>query len=139
MNYFAASPRKLFLTDALGAMFTVAITVGVLARWTPLFGMPAQALYKLATAGAVFVVYSFDCFLFVRRMYSPYLRIIALANMGYCFATLALCVVYRSQITALGLVYFIGECLVIAALAGVEMRVAASLSKAGNRRIELVG
>lgn len=134
MNYFIASPRKLFLTDALGAILTVALTVGVLARWTELFGMPAETLYKLAIAGSVFAVFSFGCFLFVRRNFSPFLRIIALANVSYCVATMALCIVYRTQITDLGWVYFIGECLVVVALAAVEMGVAAGLNKAeGNR------
>ncbi len=130
MNTFIASPRKLFLADAFGAMVTVALTVGVLARWTHVFGMPAAALYKLAIAGSVFVMYSFGCFLFLRRGFSPYLRIIALANVSYCLATVALCMVYRTQITALGLAYFIGECLVIVALAGMELKVAAALKKA---------
>jgi hypothetical protein len=135
MNYFVASPRKLFLTDALGAMLTVALTVGVLARWTQWFGMPAGALYKLAIAGSVFAVYSFGCFLFIRRSFSPFLRIIALANVSYCAATMALCIVYRTQITHLGWVYFIGECLVVVAIAVVEMRVAARLDKAEGKRL----
>lgn len=135
MNYFIESPRKLFLTDALGATLTVALTVGVLARWTELFGMPAEALFKLAIAGSMFAVYSFACCIFVRRNFSPFLRTIALANVSYCVATMALCVVYRTQITALGWVYFIGECLVVVALAGVEMRVAAELNKGGGNRL----
>lgn len=130
MKYFIASPQKLFLTDALGAMLTVALTVGVLARWTQLFGMPAEALYKLAIAGSLFAMYSLGCCLFIRRGFSPFLRIIALANLSYCAVTVVLCVVYRTQITAWGLAYFIGECLVLAALAGVEMRVAAALNEA---------
>jgi hypothetical protein len=130
MNYFIASPRRLLLADALGAMLTVALTVGVLARWTHLFGMPAEALHQLAMAGSVFAMYSFSCCLFVRRSAAPFLRIIALANMGYCVATMVLCVVYRAQITSLGWVYFVGECLVIVALAAVEMRVAAGLNRA---------
>lgn len=129
MNCFVASPRKLFLADALGAVLTVALTVGVLAPCSQWFGMPAAALYILAIAGSVFALYSFGCFLFVRRNFSPFLRIIALANLGYCVATVALCVVYRSQVTALGLAYFIGECLVIVTLAGVEMKVATAVNK----------
>lgn len=135
MNYFIASPRKLFLTDALGAVLTVALTVGVLAPWSQWFGMPAVALYKLAMAGSVFALYSFGCLLFVRRNFSPFLRIIALANLGYCVATVALCVVYRTQVTTLGLAYFIGECVVIITLAGVEMKVAAAVNKAEGDRL----
>lgn len=97
--------------------------------------MPAEALYKLAIAGSVFAMYSFGCFLFIRRRFSPFLRIIALANVSYCAATMALCIVYRTQITHLGWVYFIGECFVVVAIAAVEMRVAAGLDKAEGKRL----
>lgn len=129
VTYFISYPRRLFLADGLGALLTVVLTLGVLARWTHWFGMPAEALYKLAIAGSVLVLYSFGCGLFIRRGFSPCLRVIAFANVGYAFATLVLCVVYRGEVTPLGWAYFIGECLVLMAVAGAEWKVAAALDQ----------
>lgn len=120
----ALSPRQLFMIDACGAFLTACMLGFVLPVWGEAIGMPRHTLLLLAIVATGFCLYSFTCRLALRKVWRPYLLGIALANTAYCLLTLSLLLVYASQISALGLVYFVGELCIIASLAGVEVRTA---------------
>ena len=80
--------KKLFLLDALGALLS-AFFLGVL---LPLFqvyvGVPLFLLYILAMLAAGLALYSFSCFLLVKR--KRYLHLLRMLNAAYCAFTLCL-------------------------------------------------
>jgi hypothetical protein len=117
---FAWSPRRVFLTDALGALLTTALLAGVLVPLRAYLGLDAATLYGLAALVSLLFVYSLTIFWVRPRRWVPFLRGIALANASYCFITLSILALRHAAITPLGYVYFIGEALLIAAIAWTE-------------------
>ncbi len=119
------SPRRVFLTDALGALLTTAILAGGLMPLRTYLGLDAATLYGLAALVSLLFVYSLTIFWIRPRRWVPFLRIIALANASYCLITLSILGLRHAEITALGYAYFIGEALLIATIAWTEWRYAA--------------
>jgi hypothetical protein len=113
----------MFLVDGLGALFSAAMLL-VLARWEPFFGMPAGVLYRLAPVAAALAVYSLTCYALRPRYPKKYLYVIAAANLLYCVGTLGLLFFYFEKLTPLGVAYFLGEKIVVVALAVMEIRLA---------------
>lgn len=89
--------------------------------------MPLKALYWLAFIPCLFCIYSFVCFWRIRENGSPYLKIIAVANLLYCCLTAGLVIYFRQQLTALGILYFVLEMVVITVLSIVELKIASRL------------
>ena len=118
-----AKPVSIFLIDAAGALVTALLLRFVLTPFEHLFGMPRTALTSLTIIAFVYSLYSFTCY-FVARNWSPYVQLIALANLAYCLITLGLMLFHYRQITLFGVVYLVGEIVVIASLAGLEWRLA---------------
>jgi len=115
--------KYLFIIDAIGAAVTAYFIGIVLVKFDAYFGMPRQVLYVLATIALIFWVYSTCCYLFIKRNFKPFLKLIIFANLLYCCLTIALLFFYFKQLTILGFVYFIGEILVIVGLVLIEKRV----------------
>lgn len=119
-----ATINKLFLIDGIGAVITALLLSQVLARYEPVFGMPASLLCILAGVAACFAVYSLTCYWRIKEGGAAFLTSIAVANTLYCIATLGI-VAYRFHtLTWLGVAYFIGEVLVVMSLVGVELSAA---------------
>ena len=114
---------NVFLIDGLGASVT-AFFLTLLARFESLFGIPGQPLHLLAVIAAIFSIYSWVCHLSKPRNWRLLLRIIAVANLTYCCLTVILIGYYYQSITILGLLYFLGEMLVIALLVNRELSLA---------------
>jgi len=123
INWFSTNLKQLFLIDAIGAAVTAYFIGIVLVKFDAYFGMPRQVLYVLATIALIFWVYSTCCYLFIKRNFKPFLKLIIFANLLYCCLTIALLFFYFKQLTILGFVYFIGEILVIVGLVLIEKRV----------------
>lgn len=123
INWFSRNLKQLFLIDAIGAAVTAYFIGIVLVKFDAYFGMPRQVLYVLATIALIFWVYSTCCYLFIKRNFKPFLKLIIFANLLYCCLTIALLFFYFKQLTILGFVYFIGEILVIVGLVLIEKRV----------------
>ena len=116
------NPRILFLIDSLGALLSSVMLGLVLVQFEQIIGMPKEVLYYLALAAIVFFLYSFCLFLWFPDNWRGFLRIIAVANLIYCGVTLSLIVFLHTQLTTLGLFYFILEIIVIIVLAMIEWR-----------------
>ena len=57
--------KKVFLLDGVGAIITGLMLSQVLARFVPLFGMPANLLFILSGLAFCFALYSLSCYLLV--------------------------------------------------------------------------
>lgn len=116
--------NNIFLLDGCGALLTVVSISAILAPFEVYFGMPRPVLYLLSAIAAVYAVYSLVCHVYKPKNKSLYLRIIAVANALYCVLTLGLVCYYYEKLTFLCIAYFLGECLIIAALVYIELGIA---------------
>ena len=116
------SYKKFFLLDGIGAVVTALMLAMVLSSLEPLFGMPRDILYWLAAAAGCFAVYSFSCYLFLKENWKPFLQVIAIANSAYCALTLILIIILWENLTLLGMIYFIGEILLVMTLVRLEWK-----------------
>lgn len=121
------SPNRLFLIDGLGAVLSALMLGGVLAHWEPVFGMPKPELYVLAGIAVVFAVYSLLCSWRLKGNWRPFLLGIGFANFFYCGLTLGLVIWHWDSLTLLGILYFIGESLIVLSLVSIELKRASSL------------
>lgn len=78
--------------------------------------MPREILNTLAIIALAFCIYSLSCFFLLKINFKPFLKAIAIANIMYCIATIVLIITLFHQLTSLGLLYFIGEIIVIGVL-----------------------
>lgn len=114
-------PKRLFLIDFIGALISAASLGLLLASLESVFGVPATTLYVLAAIALGFFAYSFTSYLRLKRNWSPYLRGIATLNLLYCGLTAVLVFFVHTDVTLLGALYFIGEILLVAPLALLEL------------------
>lgn len=129
LRFLSSRPRWVFLLDGCGALLTGALLLCLLAPFERQFGMPVEVVTPLAYVAGGFAVYSLSCWALFPKVASRrrvLLSIIALANSAYCVTTLAMVVAYRARITPLGVAYFVGESLVVAAIVALELATARS-------------
>ncbi len=119
-----ANARRLFLIDAVGASLTASLLLLVLGPFEQFFGMPITVVEWLGGIAVVFTVYSFACFALLSKRWAIFLLVIAAANTGYCFLTIALAVIYRVTLTVWGWAYFVGEVLIVMSLVRYELKAA---------------
>lgn len=123
-SYFLKNPKVLFLIDSIGAMFTAFFLYGILRNFNEYVGIDKTTLTYLAAIGLCFCFYSAICFLFLKEKWKPFLLIISAANALYCLLTLSMLFINYSQLTTIGLVYFLIEITIICGLVFVEVNVA---------------
>ena len=116
------NPKKFLLIDGIGAVVSAFFLGVVLVQLENVIGMPKNVLYGLALAPCIFAMYSFGCYFFLKRNWSPYLKAIALCNLIYCGVTIGLMYYYFDKLSTLGLFYFIMEIIIILVLVRVELR-----------------
>ncbi len=123
-NTLLLNPKRVFLADGLGALLSAFLLGIVLVRFESSFGMPKNTLYILAILAGFFAAYSFACYFFVDKIWKPYLKAIAFANLLYCCLTLGLTLYFYTALTTLGVVYFFAEIGVIITLVIIEFKTA---------------
>ncbi|MEM6771982.1 MAG: hypothetical protein AAF597_15495 [Bacteroidota bacterium] len=116
-------PRNLFLLDATGALLSALLLGVVLPLLHEAIGIPLNTLYWLAALALVFAVYSFTCYYRAPENWRPYLRFIACVNLLYCCLTAGLVFLHEEN-TVFGVLYFVGEIIVVVILALFELRFA---------------
>ncbi|MEQ9468226.1 MAG: hypothetical protein RLN88_12485 [Ekhidna sp.] len=114
--------KTLFLIDAIGAMLSAVLLGIVLVQFQPMIGLPVHILRILAGIAALFMIYSFSCFMVNPTNAAVKLRTIAIANLLYCVITLVLMILFFDELTLYGLAYFIIEIMVIVFLAKHEFK-----------------
>lgn len=120
----ALNPRKLFLVDSAGGLLTAFLTGVILVIFRDLFGMPKWVLIILSLTALLFAVYSLSCYFFSGRHWRICLQIIAIANLLYCCATAGLVIFFYSSLSIFGVLYFVGEILLIGIIVSIEWRAA---------------
>lgn len=129
INYFTKMPRTLFLVDGLGAALTTFCLFMSVRNFYVYFGMPKYILTYLFLIVLVFCIYSTTCFFLLKRNWTPFIRVISIANLIYCVLTLIFLYIYFNELTKLGLTYFFIEIVIIIALVYVELNVATAIKK----------
>jgi hypothetical protein len=114
--------KRIFLIDGLGALLSAILLIAVLARFEELIGIPQRTLYFLSGIASFFAVYSLACSFLVLERWRVFLKIIMLANIGYCLLTIGVLLYFSQSLTILGLVYFLAELSVIGILIWIERR-----------------
>ena len=116
-------PKRIFLVDSLGALFTAFLLFVVLKSYDECFGMPKNILNYLSAIALLYFFYSFACYTLTIKHWAKFLRIIITANLFYVLLTLSLIIYYLKQLTILGITYFVLEIIVIIALVSIEIRI----------------
>lgn len=116
-------PIQLFLIDGIGAVITGLLTGLVLTYFESFFGMPKLVLIPLALVAFIFAIYSFTCYFTIKKHWRFYLKIIAIANFLYCCVTFGFGIIYFNQLTIFGVLYFIGEIIIVLTLVTIELKV----------------
>lgn len=125
LDKLMANAKAIFLVDAIGALLTGSLLMGIPALFSGGFGIPGNIIYALSAVAGIFAVYSFGCFYFWPGNWQPYLKAIAVANLLYCCCTLGLVIYFYQRLTVLGWIYFLSEVLLMIGLIYVEMKAAA--------------
>jgi hypothetical protein len=116
------NPKTIFLIDGFGAMLTSFLLLGILRPFQEYFGMHKDILTLLSLIALTFVVYSFCCYFFLKVNWKPFLFGISIANFMYCCLTLGLVYFLYSELTILGVGYFLAEVVVVMGLVLVEWK-----------------
>ncbi|MEM9548197.1 MAG: hypothetical protein AAGA77_19605 [Bacteroidota bacterium] len=118
------NPYSIFLIDGYGALLSMFLYLALLATYSGFFGMPRLTFISLGLLAALYAVYSFSCYLIKVKNWSSYLRVIAIANLLHCLLTCVLIIYYWRMVTIWGVFYFVGEILIVTALAMYELKLA---------------
>jgi hypothetical protein len=120
-------PKKLFLLDGFGALLSAFLLGLVLVKFKSIFGIPLKTLYLLAFFPLLFVIYDFFCFTMVKKSFSPFLKVLAYANIMYCILSLTMVIYHFEKIKTLGWIYILLEILIVVLLAIIELKTAIQL------------
>lgn len=124
LAHFTLKPQNLFLLDASGAVFSALLLFFILKPLSTYFGMPETQINPLAIIAIFLSLYSFSCFLFLKRKYKLFLTLLAVLNALYCILTLALVILSHQDIQFIGILYFAGEIGIILFLVVLELKTA---------------
>lgn len=116
-------PKTIFLIDAIGALTTALLLFFLLRPLHSYFGMRTCILTSLSLIACFFFVFSILCFFLLKKNWKSFLKIISIANLLYCCLTLVLVIYFFPALTLLGVLYFIGEMIIICGLVLLEWKV----------------
>jgi hypothetical protein len=120
-NKLIVNPKRLFLIDSSGAFLTAFLLGIILTRLEEDFGMPRKIVKPLSVVACIYSIYSICCYFFAGRNWRPFLKVIAIANLLYCFITIASVILFYQALTILGVTYFLGEIIIIGCLVCIEL------------------
>lgn len=121
-NFKKLNPRIIFLLDSIGALVSGLMLGIVLVTFNKYIGMPRNILYILAAIAILFSIYSITCYFLNLKNWRPFLKGIAVANILYCLTTAAAVLYFFSELTTIGILYFIGEIIIILTLSINELK-----------------
>ena len=124
---FLTRPKRLFILDGLGALFSAFLIGVVLVKYEAIFGIPKEVLYLLATIPVGFALFDLSSYLIKSIHISLHLRIIASLNIAYCFLSLLKAFHHQNTITIFGWFYLLSEIAIVVFLAIMEWKVSTRL------------
>lgn len=98
--------------------------VGVAEKY---FGVPGFVVYYVSVLAFSLAFYSGSVYFFVKRKLKLLLKILAVCNLLYCCLTVAIVVYFFHKLSAIGMIYFISEVLVVICLVMLELKIARKL------------
>ena len=113
--------------DTIGALTSAVLLFFLCRQFNEILGFPKSTLTILSVFAGVFFLYSATCTIWLKAHFSPFLYLIATANLLYVLLTLILIGLYWREVSSLGLIYFLGEIGLISGLAFLEIKVASLL------------
>jgi hypothetical protein len=123
-NYFIKQPEKLLLLDGIGAVVS-ALCLGILlVHYEVIFGIPVPTLYFLALWPILFFAYDMVCIFKKKSSKTDCLKGIALLNFSYAVLSAVLTLYHFEIITIFGLLYLVGEIILVLILAFFEYKIA---------------
>jgi len=115
--------KNIFLFDGIGAIASaigMGIILPMLQSWV---GMPLNVLFSLAFYAVCCMTYSLLCYRFADHANSNWLKGILAANLLYCCVSGWLMFKFFDVLTLPGMIYFVGEKLVVLAVFWLELNV----------------
>ncbi len=122
LDKLKGNPKQIFLIDAVGAILTTVMLLGVLVPLEQYFGMPVRILHILS--GIAFCIFTFStyCYFFIKSNRKSFLGIIIACNILYSLATIVLIYKFSEKLTELGVIYFVLELIVLGILVTIEYK-----------------
>lgn len=111
----------MFFIDGAGAFASIILLAIVLPSLESAIGMPYRVLYLLAAFAAPLFLFSTFCYLFFPERWKAFLITVAVGNLFYCSISIAAIFWFKGDLTVLGMIYFVAEVIVIAALGAIEI------------------
>jgi hypothetical protein len=122
-NKIALNPKNIFLIDGLGAFLSAISLFTILSCFNEYIRLPKATLSILSIIAILFCVYSLSCFFHVNKNWHLYLLAIIIANLFYSFLTLGLVIYNYSEMTILGVSYFLLEIIIIGGIVFFEINI----------------
>lgn len=117
---FHINARVAALIDGLGASFSALLLVLLLANYERIFGLQKETIYLLSIPAFALMIYSLSCYFLNLKKWQPYLKAIIVSNSLYCILTLFTIIKHHETLTIVGLMYFIGEIIIISFVIRIE-------------------
>ncbi len=117
------NPTTIFIVDGIGALLTAFSLGFILVRFEEVFGIPSQALYKLAVIPIIYL--GFDIFSYQQgqKHVGRNLTILAVLNLIYCCISLGIGIYHFQVLKIWGWLYIFNEIIIIVILSMFEIRV----------------
>ena len=128
ITFFRSQPNKMFRFDGLGAVIST-VSLLVLSVFHEWIGLPQSVFYLLASIALLLSIYSLTCSFVLKGRWRLFLGVLVGGNLFYCLTSIGVMISYREELTTIGLLYFIGEKLIIFGLAGFEWKVQSGMTK----------
>lgn len=121
LQKFLKKPKNIFLLDSFGALLTTLLLYFVLRNFNDFFGLSKNVFKYLSIIAFALFIYSINCYFFVKQNWKLFLKIICIANILYCLLTLGFIIYCYKNISAFGIIYFLGEIIVISGIVFLEI------------------
>ncbi len=127
IQYFTRNPKKLFLTDAIGAIVTALSWL----IWKMLFAEQFK-FHNDELSGLIFYAFALFCasmqfYLFAKKDFRRCINFIIYGNTGFILILLSLLYYFWNEISLLPKIYMLFECIIVSILVYIEFKVKQSL------------
>lgn len=127
IQYFTRNPKKLFLTDAIGAIVTALSWL----IWKLLFAEQFK-FHSDMLSGLIFYAIALFCasmqfYLFAKRDFSRCINFLIFGNTGFVLIVLSLLYYFWIEISFLPKIYMLLECIIVSNLVYLEFKVKENL------------
>ena len=115
------NPHKLFLIDGLGACLSLGLYLGVVIPFIEFFGVTKEKIFILAGLAFLYAIFSLTCYFTKVKRWRPFMKTISILNLFHWCLTMWL-ILFTSGVTIIGTFYFVGESIIVVALATFEWK-----------------